>query len=276
MLNSFEVAETLQELGFTLDKDNTHGWGFIGPTANERVYVKTPKKKYRDIDMSIDSPVAEQPLVLIRSLLENTSTAAAVERTDASANKLYKNHNLTWLDRAHKKTGIALNIASRPQLRLLMESCGYVSSNNTPLKDIEQANPTLPANNTEREAVVQARIGQGPYRRGLEQLWSASCSVTGVKHASLLRASHAKPWRDSDNIERLDPNNGLLLIATLDAAFDSGLISFQDNGRILLSPQITKEDALASGIHNDLALSSEPSVEQQAYLQHHRDHIFRK
>lgn len=42
------------------------------------------------------------------------------------------------------------------------------------------------------------------------------------------QASHAKPWRTSSDQERLDPHNGLPLIATLGVLFDRGLIGFAD------------------------------------------------
>lgn len=55
----------------------------------------------------------------------------------------------------------------------------------------------------------------------------------------MLRASHIRPWRDSSNGERLDPSNGLLLAAHLDALFDSHLITFDDSGNLLVARKIT-------------------------------------
>jgi putative restriction endonuclease len=90
---------------------------------------------------------------------------------------------------------------------------------------------------------------------------------------SFLRASHIKPWRDSDNVERLDRYNGLLLNPTLDVAFDRGYISFSDEGKILIS------DAL-SGNEKALFISSEMSLkkvdlEHHKYLEWHRRNIFK-
>jgi putative restriction endonuclease len=44
------------------------------------------------------------------------------------------------------------------------------------------------------------------------------------------------------------------LAAHLDAAFDAGLISFGDDGVILLSSQFTQADRDAIGIHDGIAL----------------------
>lgn len=122
---------------------------------------------------------------------------------------------------------------------------------------------------TTRAALVQARLGQGKYRAQLERLWGAKCSVTGCGISKILRASHVKPWRDSDNQERLDPENGLLLVANLDALFDCGLISFADDGRMLVSKQISRAEQQELGLgHN---LRKRPSVELASYLRHHRE-----
>jgi hypothetical protein len=61
------------------------------------------------------------------------------------------------------------------------------------------------------------------------------CSI-----AALLRASHIKPWAKSSNPDRLNPANGILLTAHIDALFDCGFISFADDGTMLVSAQIAE------------------------------------
>ena len=68
---------------------------------------------------------------------------------------------------------------------------------------------------TEREAIVKARVGQGDFREALLSRWGG-CAITGINRADLIRASHIKPWRYSTNSERLDPFNGLLLLPQYD------------------------------------------------------------
>jgi hypothetical protein len=68
---------------------------------------------------------------------------------------------------------------------------------------------------TERQAIIAARRGQGRFRQELKILWAERCSVTKSRALSLLRASHIKPWRDSTNSERLDRYNGLLLLPSI-------------------------------------------------------------
>lgn len=108
---------------------------------------------------------------------------------------------------------------------------------------------------TTRTALIEARRGQGKYRRNLIEVWGR-CSVTQCAHVALLRASHIKPWRESSSAERLDKFNGLLLVPNLDAAFDQGSISFTDGGEILISPSLSDETRSHLGIKRDLRLVS--------------------
>ena len=94
--------------------------------------------------------------------------------------------------------------------------------------------------NTEVERIVKERVGQGYFRRALMDYWSGRCPITGISDEPLLRASHIVPWAQcrSDE-ERLDVFNGLLLAAHWDAAFDRGLVSFADDGRALVKPELS-------------------------------------
>lgn len=60
-------------------------------------------------------------------------------------------------------------------------------------------------------ALRQARIGQGKFRADLIQRWGGACSVTGWDRTELLWAAHVKPWSRATTVEKLDPDNGLLL-----------------------------------------------------------------
>jgi hypothetical protein len=93
----------------------------------------------------------------------------------------------------------------------------------------------LDLSDTEREALVQARRGQGVFRTNVQAIERA-CRVTRVDRREHLIASHVKPWRDSSNIERLDGENGLLLTPTIDHLFDKGFISFEGSGNLIISP----------------------------------------
>ena len=123
---------------------------------------------------------------------------------------------------------------------------------------------------TEKSSLVKARIGQGAFRQRLIGLWGG-CSVTGFKDTNLLVASHIKPWRASSNAERLDKFNGLLLVPNLDKAFDSGLITFEKDGAIRISPQMSEPEKLGIQPKLCVALKSENEI----YMSFHRSEVFR-
>lgn len=127
---------------------------------------------------------------------------------------------------------------------------------------------------TERATLVQARIGQGSYRKKLFELWEGRCAVTGCDVAEVLIASHAKPWSDSTNEERLDPFNGFLLAASVDRLFDKGLISFADDGLIMVSNQLTDDQLRALSLSRATRLAK-ISDRHRVYLKAHRELKFK-
>lgn len=56
---------------------------------------------------------------------------------------------------------------------------------------------------TEKTQIVLARRGQGIFKENVRKL-EQRCRITGVERLEHLRASHIRPWRDSDYRERLD------------------------------------------------------------------------
>jgi putative restriction endonuclease len=128
---------------------------------------------------------------------------------------------------------------------------------------------------TEREALVMARRGQGKFKKNVLQ-HEARCRITGVDRIEHLIASHCKPWRDCDsNQERLDGENGLLLTPSIDHLFDRGFISFEDNGRLLVSDVAHKESLRRMGVPvGEVRNVGGFSEGQKRYLEYHRDYLF--
>ena len=104
-----------------------------------------------------------------------------------------------------------------------------------------------------------------------------ACRVTRVDRPEHLIASHTKPWRDCANGERLDAENGLLLTPTVDHLFDKGFISFEDRGRLIVSPVADEMSLRRMGIDPgdppDVGAFSEG---QRRYLEYHRENVLRK
>lgn len=150
------------------------------------------------------------------------------------------------------------------------QEMGESASIHADIEDIEDEyrdNPTMQA------TMVQARLGQGKYRKEVLSLWDNRCAVTGCAVLPVLRASHAKPWCKSSDKERLDPNNGIPLVATLDALFDAGLIGFDDKGHMHVSKELRNEELLRDV---PKTLRKKPTPAQTFYFKEHLSSIFQK
>jgi len=138
--------------------------------------------------------------------------------------------------------------------------------------DFSEAIKDLPSNlcGTQVERMVKQRIGQDHFRHAMLDYWGNACSVTGITVTEVLRASHAKPWADcATDAERLDVFNGFLLCANLDALFDRFLISFDNNGVLLISSAIKSEQRERLSLHKPLSLRW-VSNNHAKYLNYHR------
>ncbi|MFT5214774.1 MAG: putative restriction endonuclease [Patiriisocius sp.] len=98
------------------------------------------------------------------------------------------------------------------------------------------------------------RDGQQKYRNSLLNRWNSKCAVTNLNHPSILISSHIKPFKDSNSNEKYDIENGILLSPNLDSLFDRNLISFEDNGNIILSNKFTKNEYSILGISENMKL----------------------
>lgn len=101
---------------------------------------------------------------------------------------------------------------------------------------------------TEKETIVRARKGQGKFRNEVILLHK-KCPFTGVENPKFLKAGHLKPWSKCDsNSERIDPLNGLALTPNADLLVDQGLITFNEEGSALFSPDLIFDDLKSMGI----------------------------
>lgn len=127
---------------------------------------------------------------------------------------------------------------------------------------------------TEKQSIMLARRGQGLFRQRVSSVERA-CRITKVSQPEYLRASHSKPWRDSNNEERLNGENGLLLTPDVDSLFDRGFLSFKDNGDVLVSPVADRGSMEKMGLTaNLLGNVGSFSEGQKSFLQFHREKIF--
>lgn len=188
-----------------------------------------------------------------RPVMEELATNFVPARKDCSlhGDAIFAAGTLALQDLAERIFQLSMALPSKP-LDLFKSRVGHM--------------PT----STEIERLVVQRVGQDIFREALESYWVGKCAVTGIVDRQLLRASHILPWSKCDtDDQRLDVFNGLLLVAHLDVAFDAALLSFDEDGRPMLSDALS--DLAVNCLSGSLGDRPIPLTDRhQFYLRHHR------
>lgn len=129
-----------------------------------------------------------------------------------------------------------------------------------------------------RRVVTEQRIKQSFFRRAVLSSYRGRCCMSGLSEPRLLIASHIVPW-SKDKTNRLNPSNGLCLSALHDRAFDKGLLTLDDDFRVVLAQTIRRSDEpFVRQVLQPLAGKAielpERFVPDQAFLAMHREIIF--
>ncbi|MFD2924485.1 HNH endonuclease [Halobacillus naozhouensis] len=124
---------------------------------------------------------------------------------------------------------------------------------------------------TEQEQLIKSRIGQSTFKKALLNI-EKKCKLCGVSDERFLVASHIKPWSQSNNQERLDVNNGLLLCPNHDTLFDKGYVSFDKDGTIMISDSLDEATKVFLNINETMNYKMHES--QQQYIKWHREYMF--
>lgn len=128
---------------------------------------------------------------------------------------------------------------------------------------------------TERSVQAVIRVGQDRFRK---KLLSAQkyCPITLINDHRILNAGHIKPWAVSSDSERLDVNNGFLFSPSIDKLFDYGLISFENDKRIIISKSISEKNLKNLGLERNKVYDKLPVLYSEKYLDYHRNYIYGK
>jgi predicted restriction endonuclease len=139
------------------------------------------------------------------------------------------------------------------------------------IKEVEDVKNDQTLTSLEKKAIILSRIGQGKFREELIDLWNC-CVISKFDDSIFLIASHIKPWKKSTNQEKIDKYNGLLLLPTYDKLFDLGFISFDDEGKIIISKFL--QDFGKLGIDETMVIDIKKN--NKKYLKYHREEILKK
>jgi hypothetical protein len=221
-----EAQKAAWDNGFRFEKGVEQGWlHYASTTAPGNAWIAGASQRGPWL-LSIDHPGVSAELgALIAAPMSGPGVATFMFET------LTQLHGA--LDRVYK---LAVSLPDVPLARFRAKTVG------------------LPRT-TEAERLVIQRIGQDIFRDALMDYWGGRCPLTGITDPALLRASHIVPWSECNDEQRLDVHNGLLLSGLWDAAFDKSLVSFADDGSVLISPQLSKAARSALKVETAPALA---------------------
>jgi putative restriction endonuclease len=134
--------------------------------------------------------------------------------------------------------------------------------------------------NTESLGIVKLRRGQSFFRKVVLAAYNYHCCITNNPITELLIASHILPWKSHPK-ERLNPHNGLCLAKTQDSAFDQGLITINEDYRLIISPHLYQYLPNLTLEQNFIQYEGKPIRLPERFnpdplfLKYHREQIFK-
>lgn len=140
---------------------------------------------------------------------------------------------------------------------------------------------TMPSGPTEALLTTKARIGQNFFRQSVLASYNSRCCITGNPVPELLVASHILPWKGHPE-HRLNPHNGLCLAQTQDAAFDRGLITFDEDFRLVIGSRLKEYLPSEALERNFLAYEGKPMqmpdkfLPEAEFMRKHREEVFQR
>lgn len=137
-----------------------------------------------------------------------------------------------------------------------------------------------PEGPTEVARTVRTRRVQAFFRAAVLASYEDRCALSDIAVPELLNASHIIPWK-MNTARRADPRNGIALNALYDRAFDRGLITIDEELRVVISRRLRTEHVPPP--QREALLNIEGRVLRLPYrfppdpeaLAWHREHVFR-
>jgi predicted restriction endonuclease len=186
-------------------------------------------------------------------------------RPDGSGNQIY----LAKISEEMANVLIALSRGVGDSIVFeLSQNLDFVPPNNE-IAEVDEIIMRTDIGPTQKTQMINSRRGQGVFKAQVRQIERA-CRVTKVTNPKHLIASHIKPWKKSNDAEKISGYNGLLLAPHIDHLFDRGFISFKGNGNLILSSHLDNSLLDKWSIDKNINVGSFRN-EQQQFLEYHRD-----
>ena len=132
-----------------------------------------------------------------------------------------------------------------------------------------------------RLSIVETRVNQSIFRKIVLANYDNRCALTGIDIPELLVASHIIPW-SRNKAERLNPSNGICLSSLYDKAFDRGLMSFDENYKVIFSRRLLDKihkdyfEKYFKPVYQKQIIQSKRYEINPDFLEWHREEVFDK
>lgn len=197
----------------------------------------------------------------------------------ASFDPTHKNRNVKGLANASRLDRAIWEEFEAAPNKVAAQSEEEFNRLSVPIESQLETEPQLPEGPTEKQLSRPMRLVQSFFSRAVLASYGFKCSFCPLEVRSLLNASHIIPWKVSVEL-RADPRNGFCLCVLHDRAFDRGLISVDEDSRLLISKRLRKTNPVP--LHRVGLLDLEGQrislpgrfLPSEKCLEHHRNSIF--
>jgi predicted restriction endonuclease len=229
-------------------------------------------------------------VIALAKLIGRTPSSVAMQLSNfASLDPYHRNRGISglrppgklaqqlWTEAQNDWESVVLE--SENLLETLAQPQPKVKTDEKPEEKIYKIPQEKPDGPTETERAVKVRLGQRFFRDSIMANYRERCCVCGIPIPELLIASHIIPWKDREDL-RLNPSNGLCLCALHDKAFDRGLLSIDDDYKVLVSPSIRHylpQEAVENGLmiySTRHILLPDRFTPERKFLEIHRNQYF--
>ena len=220
-------------------------------------------------------------IIEVAIAINRTPSAVAMKACNfASLDPAIKQKGLGNVSRADRELWDAFQADASAIADAAEESYQRLIAKEQPEPDLEPYQRAMPDGPTESIRAVRVRRVQSFFRKSVLVSYGNRCALSGLRLSELIIASHIIPWR-IDEKRRADPTNGIALNALYDRAFDQGLMTFDEQFRVILSNALLDEvvdnqcaQALFDIAGRALTLPNRFRPDEAA-LAYHRDKVFK-
>lgn len=133
----------------------------------------------------------------------------------------------------------------------------------------------------DREHLTRYRVNQSFFRKSVLTAYNNTCCISGINDSRLLIASHIMPWaRCTEGHDRTCTSNGLCLNTLYDSAFDKGLMTLDEELRVVYSSDLIQSVSKAAyqeyfGRYEGRRIQMpDRGAPDERFLSYHRQFVF--